>query len=481
MQVTPRPLYIPPLCAGDMKSILPDASCFTLHNNGYFQRAISESASIERNGLPTPPPEISSECRPEDNNVTKESLHTPAPDPIVAVIGVGYIGLELASIFAGVYNNIIAFDISNQRIEDIRVDLANKNIKATSNPSDIAVATHFLICVPTTLQHGCIDTTPLTSAIGLLFKYANPGSTVVIESSVAVGMTRQLLKDVIISRGLMAGMSPERVDPGRFSPAFKDIPKIISGLDDIAPGSLQSIQRLYGRVFHDLVPVSCPEVAEMTKLYENCQRMVCIAFANEMADACRSIGISAMEVSKAAATKPFGYQPYFPGLGVGGHCIPVNPYYLLSTSNLPLLRAATEKMTKRPTTLGTRAMKKFYCTQALDTKPRATRARVLVVGVGFKRGQSVLSNSPGLALIQHLRNEWEALVEYADPLVPQEKLPFIPKLDESRRWNVGSLSEEFDVILVAVDQPGLDLTVLRRLDGVLVENFTFSVAAGWSQ
>lgn len=466
-----------------MKAILPDMACFKLHGNGYSQGQISEPASIESNGLPTPPPESSSgKCQPEGDNVNKETFHTHAyDDPIISVIGVGYIGLELVSAFARVYNNIIAFDINSQRIEEIRADLAKKNVKATSNPSDIAVATHFLICVPTTLHQACVDTTPLQAAISLLSKYARPGSTVVIESSVAVGITRQLLKDVMRSCGLMAGMSPERVDPGRLSPAFEDIPKVISGLDDIAPGSLQSIEKLYGKVFHDLVPVSCPEVAEMTKLYENCQRMVCIAFANEMADACQSIGISAMEVSTAAATKPFGYQSYFPGLGVGGNCIPVNPYYLLSTSELPLLQAATEEMTKRPAKLGNRVMKKFYCNQASGAMSRVMQPRVLVVGVGFKRGQSVLSNSPGLALIRHLKDEWEASVEYADPLVSQEALPSIPKLDEARRWNTKSLTEEFDIIIVAVDQPGLDLTVLQRLDGVLVENFTSSVAAGCSQ
>ena len=465
-----------------MKAILPDVSCFKLHGNGCSQGGICESASINTNGLPTPPPESSSEgCGPEGDIVNKTTFHVRADDPTIAVIGVGYIGLELVSAFAGVYNNVIAFDINSQRMDEIRADLANKNVKATSNPSDIALATHFLICVPTTLHHGCIDTTPLQSAISLLSEYARPGSTVVIESSVAVGMTRQLLKDVMRSCGLMAGMSPERVDPGRLSPALEDIPKVISGLDDIAPGSLKSIESLYGKVFRDLVPVSCPEVAEMTKLYENCQRMVCIAYANEMADACQSIGISAMEVSTAAVTKPFGYQPYFPGLGVGGNCIPVNPYYLLSTSNLPLLQAATEAMTKRPKKLGNRVMKKFYHNQASSTASRVAQARVLVVGVGFKRGQSVLSNSPGLALIQHLRNEWETYVEYADPLVSQEALPFIPKLNEARRWNTKSLTEAFDIIIVAVDQPGLDLTILRKLDGVLVENFTSSMVAGSSQ
>jgi len=131
-------------------------------------------------------------------------------------------------------------------------------------------------------------------------------------------------------------------------PPARSIPKVVSGLDDCVPGSLDRIARLYGKVFDQVVKVSRPEVAEMTKLYENCQRMMAIAYANEMADACIPHGIDPFEVASAAATKPFGYLPITPSLGVGGHCIPVNPFYLFSNCDFPLLRAATEKMLNRP-------------------------------------------------------------------------------------------------------------------------------------
>jgi UDP-N-acetyl-D-mannosaminuronate dehydrogenase len=137
-------------------------------------------------------------------------------------------------------------------------------------------------------------------------KHARPVSTVVIESSVAVGMTRSLVGPLMSTKGLKGGMSPERVDPGRVSPAFEDIPKIVSGLD---AASLASISQLC-KVFKNMVTVSSVEVAEMTKLYEDCQRMVYAAYANEMADACAAIGIDAFEVSSAAASKPFDYLPF---------------------------------------------------------------------------------------------------------------------------------------------------------------------------
>lgn len=217
----------------------------------------------------------------------------------------------------------------------------------------------------------------------------------------------------------------------------------------------------------------------MTKLYENCQRMMCIAYANEMADACMSHGISPYEVSEAAATKPFGYMPYSPGVGVGGHCIPVNPYYLLSNSEFPLLKAATEKMWGRPAELARRTSEALCAsrpmmevTKAPENKPNMRRAKsetsvglpsVLVVGIGFKRGQSVLSNSPGLELAKTFAASSKVNVHFADPLVAQSALPNVPKLAEDE-WTAERL-KTYDSIIVAVRQTGLDFEVLERLKG----------------
>lgn len=246
------------------------------------------------------------------------------------------------------------------------------------------------------------------------------------------------------------------------------IPKIISGLDDITPGSLASIEKLYSRVFQRIITVSTPEVAEMTKLYENCQRMVCIAYANEMADACSTLGIDPFEVCSAAATKPFGYVPYTPGLGVGGHCIPVNPYYLLSNSQFPLLQAATEKMWSRPARLGDSAIDHFLNSGNRCRDFSKLPPRVLVVGVGFKRGQSGLSHSPAVALMHHLLDKRETHVTFADPLVDEDMIPYVPRLDDTREWNKQALEEKFDLIIVVLKQSGLDFAVLDELEGVQV-------------
>lgn len=258
-------------------------------------------------------------------------LPTVEPQPVVAVIGVGYIGTHLVEAFAHHYN-VIAFDLSNKRLSEVASQLASLPIEFTSNAPDIRRASHFLISVPTLLNTDkTIDTTYLRCAISTVEQHARPGSTIVIEFSVAVGMTRALVGPLMLTKSFLVGMSPERVDPGRVEPAFESIPKIISGLDQ---ASVDSISLLYGRVFDNLLPVSSREVAEMTKLYENCLRMVCAAYANEMANAFEALGIDGFEVSAAAASKPFGYLPFRPGPGIGGHCIPVNPYYLLSTLSL---------------------------------------------------------------------------------------------------------------------------------------------------
>jgi nucleotide sugar dehydrogenase len=254
------------------------------------------------------------------------------------------------------------------------------------------------------------------------------------------------------------------VDPGRTEPPLQSIPKIISGLDDIVPGSQRSIYRVYREIFDTIVQVSKPEVAEMMKLYENCQRMVCIAYANEMADACVSIGIDPFEVCSAASTKPFGYMPYTPGVGVGGHCIPVNPFYLLSNCNFPLLEAATQATWSRPGAIAERALASLQ-----KCSPKYGRGRILVAGMGFKVGQSCLSNSPGLDLAQNLVLSHRSDVVWADPLVSQESIPNIPRLAESD-WKKDVL-QTFDMVIVVLRQIGLDFDVLDKLDGVRVERW----------
>ena len=375
-------------------------------------------------------------------------------EPLVAVIGVGYVGEHLVKLFSSAFR-VLGYDLSLKRVQKLQAAFKDTNVQFTTSPHDLAAASHFLISVPTLLQPDKrIASSALRSALRVVAVNARPGSTVVVESSIAVGMTREFLGPLAKEKTFFAGMSPERVDPGRVDPAARSIPKVISGLDDVVPGSLEAISSLYSAVFDTVVPVSSPEVAEMTKLYENCQRMVGIAYANEMADACVGHRIDPFEVCAAAATKPFGYMPFTPSLGVGGHCIPVNPHYLLSNSSFPLLEAATAKMVDRPAAIARRIVADYA----------GSRPRVLVVGIGFKAGQSHLANSPGRELAKALVVSGRADVTWADALVPQDAVPQIQRLADSE-WTAEVLEERFDLIAVAFRQHGMDQSVLEALAG----------------
>ncbi|EXA35025.1 hypothetical protein FOQG_08861 [Fusarium oxysporum f. sp. raphani 54005] len=402
---------------------------------------------------------------PSETDLTLKVSADVTPDdiPVVAVVGVGYVGTHLVSSFSSRYQ-VIGFDVSERRIQDLRQEFkGNENVTFSRTRNDLVAATHFLISVPTLLRpNKSIDSSYLCDALKMVGQVARRGSTIVIESSVAVGMTRELVGPIAKRLALFAGMSPERVDPGRTEPPVKSIPKIISGLDDILPGSLDAINRIYSTIFDNVVTVSKPEVAEMMKLYENCQRMVCIAYANEMADACIPHGIDPYEVCSAASTKPFGYMPYAPGVGVGGHCIPVNPYYLLSNSSFPLLEACSSAMSNRPAKLAQRLIDSLSITER--------RPRVLVVGLGFKPGQSQLDNSPGVDLVRSLAVSGAQIdLTWSDALVKQEAVPQVPRLAE-RDWNKSFL-ETFDVIVVAMKQHNMDFSLLAKLEGVCVESW----------
>ncbi|KGQ08013.1 Protein CapL [Beauveria bassiana D1-5] len=406
----------------------------------------------------TPPGEVDS----EDEVQNLEPIR-PNQEPTVAVIGVGYVGEHLVNAFAG-HCPVIGFDVSASRIQKLQLDHRSAAARFTSNAGDIAPATHFLIAVPTLLlPDQQVDSSYLRQAVAIVARHARPGSTVVIESSVAVGMTRALLGPVAAAKSLFAGMSPERVDPGRTVPPARAIPKVVSGLDDVVAGSSDAVARLYARAFDEVVRVSRPEVAEMMKLYENCQRMVCIAYANEMADACAGHGIDPFEVCRAAATKPFGYLPFTPGLGVGGHCIPVNPFYLLSNNDFPLLQRATETMRARPGVLAQRIVEKLAAQCVGGARPK-----MLVIGIGFKPGQAHLANSPGLELAKSLVLSGKVDVVWADTLVAQEAVPQIQRLEEAY-WSVTFLEQNFDYIVAATRPAGLDLDVLRRVPSKMVE------------
>jgi nucleotide sugar dehydrogenase len=379
------------------------------------------------------------------------------PSDVVCIVGCGYVGEHLIEVFATGYK-VIGYDISQDRINHLRSKHSNSNLRFTTDPAELSGASVFCLSVPTLVKDGQVDASYVESACATVLKYARPGNVVVIESSVAVGMSRTLLLE-LHAKGVLCGFSPERVDPGRTVPTAAAIPKIVSGFDGVA---VKRISELYARVFHTVVPVSSMETAEMCKLSENCFRMINICWINEVSDACVQQRIDPLEMINACATKPFGFMKFVPGLGVGGHCIPVNPYYLFRNNELPLLRQATTLMEQRPLQKA-RAIVQLY--------PSAQR--ILVAGIGFKTGQSVLSHSPGLTLARALRELAREVTLY-DPLVT-EVAGF--RLLAPGDWNAESLDSNFDAIVMALPQTGVDLEVLRTLKTALPVYPEFVVTA----
>lgn len=430
------------------------------------------------------------------NPVTSGS--PPPPPPLneatrVAIVGVGYVGASLLKEFMRPFPRTIGYDVSSFRIEQLKsiFDTSYKersaDITFTSDASQLEEASYYMIAVPTLLRHEATTGTPsdddksppgstdsyvdleyVRSAAQTIVRHCRPGSVIVIESSVSVGTTRMLLAPY--GQLIHGGMSPERVDPGRVTPPTASVPKVVSGLTPVATAAIVS---LYQSCYEHVVPVSSPEVAEMTKLHENCFRMVNIAYANEVADVCRSLGIDFREVVDAARTKPYGFMPFSAGLGVGGHCIPVNPYYLMDSCKkgaLPLLERATKMMKQRPYRLAKsfhrRVLLEMAKRQRISVSDVAGRRlpRVLLVGIGFKPGQSVLSHSPGLAFATALHSIGCEHVSFYDPLVDTDALPddavWLQKMLD-KEWMSNNMQDSYDGIAVCMKQHGIDWSSWR--------------------
>jgi nucleotide sugar dehydrogenase len=348
----------------------------------------------------------------------------------VCVIGVGYVGTHLVQLFSKKFR-AIGVDVSETRVQQLQKQFhLTPKLSFQSHFDNLSHCDVFLVSVPTLLDtNKNVDMSYLISVRDTLLNISKPGSLIVIESSVYVGATRQFFQ-MFLNKGVHVAFSPERVDPGRTKPLPYNIPKIISGLDH---DSLLLCKSVYEKVFKTVVPVSSCECAEMCKLYENCFRMVNIAYVNEISDMCNDIGIDVHEMIRASSTKPFGFMPFQPSLGVGGHCIPVNPYYLFTNGTLPVLNYSTKQMEYRPKLKATQLVQKYSHCQS-----------ILLVGIGFKPGESLTTNSPGLSLYYELSKLAKDVVVY-DPLVQTtQKDKTIPFLHELTHKTI----DKFDLVIL---------------------------------
>jgi UDP-N-acetyl-D-glucosamine dehydrogenase len=354
---------------------------------------------------------------------------------VVGILGLGYVGLPLAVAFAEAGFRVIGFDIQQKRADSVnrgesyiadisseRLAAACSRIEATTDPARLKDMDTISICVPTPLTKAREpDLSYVNNTAETIGKNLQPGQLVVMESTTYPGTTRELIQPILERSGMKAGTdfylaySPERIDPGNNKYSIKNTPKLVAGIN---AESTRLAELLYRQVVDRVIPLSTPEAAELTKIFENVFRSVNIALVNELSLLCRKIGIDVWEVIDAASTKPFGYMSFRPGPGVGGHCIPLDPYYLASKAreydfHTRFIELAAEINEQMPYNVIT------WITEALNQRNVSlSGAAVLVLGASYKKDIGDIRVSPSLKIIQLLR-ENGAVVTYNDPYVPE--------------------------------------------------------------
>ena len=351
----------------------------------------------------------------------------------VTVVGQGYVGLPLALQVALVGHNVVGFDIDEFKIAQLKLgitqipDVDSKviNLLLSENkyipscdPRLMNDSSVIVLAVPTPLdKKGHPDTSALVEAAHTVLKYCMPGTLIINESTSFPGTLRNLIKPIFEKKSeynLLFGSAPERVDPGNAIWNLKNTARVVSGLDEIAT---QKTLDFYSSFCSNIQIVSSPEIAEAAKLFENTFRMVNIALVNELALICKNLKISTHEVLAAASTKPFGFMPFSPGIGVGGHCIPVDPIYLayaakLAGANSNLIELAHNLNSSMPKQVS--ELIKAELDNDLNGK------NIQIVGIAYKPDVPDLRESPALELIRILRSEG-ARVIWCDPVVGEYK------------------------------------------------------------
>jgi UDP-N-acetyl-D-glucosamine dehydrogenase len=414
----------------------------------------------------------------------------------VGIIGLGYVGLPLALLFVEAGFPVTGFDVDAQKVEKLskgesyiyrvpssEIQLARaKHFSATGQFSAIGSMDAVIICVPTPLnEQREPDLSYITATAEAVAPHLRSGQLVVLQSTTYPGTTREVLLPILEKnpRGLRAqqdgggdgarrdnfyvAFSPEREDPGNNTIARRDVPKIVGGLSKRAT---ELAAGLYKSIFCQIVPVSTPEAAEMTKLLENIYRCVNIALVNELKLLCLRMGINVWEVIDAASTKPFGFQPFYPGPGLGGHCIPVDPFYLSWKAKewdfqTRFIELAGEINTSMP----------YHVVNTISSALNNVRkplngSRVLVLGVSYKKDIDDLRESPALTIIELLRHQG-AIVSFNDP--------YFPVLLKGRHYDLQMKRvpldkiSDYDCVVIITDHSDYDYAAIVREAQLVVD------------
>lgn len=402
----------------------------------------------------------------------------------IAVIGQGYVGLPLATAFCQAKFRVIGLDIDKARVhtlnrgESLSPDVSSESLMALRRSGYYEASFDFtvlrdmdviIICVPTPLRKSKDpDISYVLTSVEQILEHLRPGQLIILESTTYPGTTEELLLPLFEEKACAAGedfflaFSPERIDPGNRDFAVRDIPKVTGG---VTPACTRLAAYLYSQIVDRVVEVSSPRVAELAKLYENVFRSVNIALANEFSLMCQQLGVDSREVIDAAASKPFGFMPFYPGPGIGGHCIPIDPAYLvwkMKFSNyqarfIPLAEEINQSMPGHVIDLVSDALN--------QRKQCVNGARILAVGVAYKRGVGDTRESPALQIISSLIN-MGAQLSYSDPFVSE--ITINGQRLNSVTLNAITLSHS-DCILILTDHAGLPYKDMKIYAGLIVD------------
>ena len=404
----------------------------------------------------------------------------------------GYVGLPLALLFSDERFRVTGFDIAPDKVETLNtggsyivrilpaaIQGAQKaGFSATSDYSEIALMDAVIICVPTPLnEHHEPDLSYVTSTVASIAPFIHQDQLIVLESTTYPGTTEEIVAPMLeagnphglkVARtldqpGVHVVFSPEREDPGNETVARKDIPKVVGGC---GPAGAELAAALYGTIFRRVIQVSSPSVAEMTKLLENIYRCVNIALVNELKQLCMRMGIDIHEVIDAAKTKPFGFQAFYPGPGLGGHCIPIDPFYLAWKAREFDFRTRFIELAGAVNT----EMPYFVIGQIADALNERSKSikgsKILVLGLAYKRDIDDLRESPSLTIIELLRNRG-AMVAYNDP--------YFATVGRGRHYDLNMTCTpldnlgQYDAVVIVTDHSSYDYRALAEQSQLLVD------------
>ena len=402
----------------------------------------------------------------------------------VSVIGLGYVGLPLAVEFAKAGFKVVAFDIDTEKVEkikrgesyigdvpddDIQAAITTGHLFATTDFSELAHVDTIDICVPTPLRKtGDPDLSYVVSAVDEIATYLHPGQLVILESTTYPGTVEEVVRPTLEAGGLSAGtdfflaFSPERVDPGNAKWKTRNIPKVVGGVND---ASTKVASLLYDQIVDSVVPVSSTTVAEMVKLLENTFRAVNIGLANELALMCRRLDVDVWEVIEAAKSKPFGYMPFYPGPGLGGHCIPIDPFYLSWKAKQKGFESRFIELAGH-INAGMPQYVVGRIADALNSQSRAINgSRIHLFGLAYKSDVSDVRESPAID-IALLLQERGAVLSYSDPYVPclSEKTLALEAIDQAT-----ALTQGIDCAVITTDHSGFAYDEIARRAPVVVD------------